>query len=580
MDYKVTITPLEGTELSAGSASSELIAFEAKDEIVFGREPTSDVVFAPDARVVGRKHFRLYRQPSGDYAIEVFGQRYVGLNGTAAVSGETVSDGDTIQLGDKKGPSFRIGVVEMASGGGLAKTLTQMAVVRSGVQMKRLRNTVAALAVVVIAGGAVGYTLLSGEIDDLSALQTEIQEAVGKEFAPAVIDRIRDSAYAVVMVGSDGARTILGTAWPLGDRWLATNAHVASKYDARHEVMLIAPGGKETYLVSDAWIHPGYQAFKDFRTGEAKADPDFVAATEDLPQPSGFDIALLKVDDATFDKGLEVATEEDVRELGPGVKLAYAGYPVEGTATQRSVADNPEPTVKFGYVSSITDFFLFGAGPDHAFLIRHSIPATGGASGSPIFTPDGKIVAVLSGGTVFDSGGARQPSAVLENFAQRIDLLDAFDEPEAAFDAEAAANRWRNVILPRFSRLRQQVLDDTVAALEKAEPGKAVAETVHLNASLAGPDVTTAGPLAFTDHTIPVKAGQRYAVLAYGETGRSISMQLFRDGKAIGFGGAGTSFATIDYPADQDEVLTLRILGEANDPVDYELYVLTADKPA
>jgi len=590
MDARVRIELLDGARLEKGptgpsGGSGEPIAFDAgKDEVVFGREPGSDVVFPPDQRIVSRKHFRLYRQASGHYAIEIFGNRYVELNGTPATSGEVVSDGDVIRLGGKSGPAFRVAIEESHPAGGLERTLTQAKVVRSGEQFRRLRQTVGVLAVVVIAVGIGSYFLFENQaerIDALAALQEEIGQQVADDFDDDVVARLSESAYAVVLANKDETRTLLGTAWPVKDGWVATNAHVANKFDSRgvRKLLVVHPGGDVTHTVIDNWIHPGYATLKDFRSQKGQADADFSAAFRDLPQPSGYDIALLKVDNPeALGAPLDLASPEEIAELGPGDELAYVGYPVEGTVAEKTTADNPQPSAKFGYVSSLTDFFLFRPEPAWpAYLIRHSIPATGGASGSPIFNAQGHVVGVLSGGTVFEAGGKRQASAVLENFGQRIDLLDARFEPEETFNAETAVDHWTTTVLPRFGWHREQIIGDAKAALEAASPGQQAVETLHLEASLGDKDAVAAGTAVYAEHDVDVTAGQSYTFLAYGEIGRSLSVSLFRGDKPIGLAGGGSSFASIDYPAEASETLSLRVLGEKKDPVAYELIVMTTE---
>ncbi len=589
MDFKVTIEALGGGSIKkgpvgAGPDAAGPIAFDAgKEEIVFGREPASDVVFAPEDRIVSRKHFRLYRQESGHYAIEVFGDRYVALNGTPAASGEAVSDGDVIKLGGKEGPSFRIHLQEIAEQGGLERTLTQMKVVRSGEQFRQLRRVVGALAVVVVAVGIGSYVFLDQQASRLDALTT-LQEAIGKkvaaDFSSDMVAKMKNTAYAVVIEGKDGSRTLLGTAWPVGKGLVATNAHVAARFDpgGTRKLLIVHPGNTMTHAVTGAWIHPGYAALKDFRSKEGRADPDFSAAFEGLPQPSGYDVAILEVDKPDqLEPPLPLATADEIAALGPGAKLAYVGYPVEGTTAQRTAADNPEPLAKFGYASSITDFFLFNTDPAQAYLIRHSIPATGGASGSPIFNDKGHVVAVLSGGTVFDTGTARQPSAVLENFAQRVDLLNARFDPANGFDVNRTVTYWRTVVLPRFGRHRQQIVADAAAALEKSAPGQKAVETLDLKASLGDHDAVAAGPAVYREHEISVEPGKHYSIVAYGEVGRPLSLRLFRGDEAVGFAGTGTSFANVDFVGEAAETLKLRVLGEKKDPVNYELFVMTTE---
>ena len=100
----------------------------------------------------------------------------------------------------------------------------------------------------------------------------------------------------------------------------------------------------------------------------------------------------------------------------------------------------------------LTDVFMCRA--DDAkdqLLIQHTVPVTGGMSGSPLVDGSGKVVGIVSGGNTdnfvnevtvpkggdqaantkpsdknkFEIDKMRIPSAALVNFAQRIDLLEA-----------------------------------------------------------------------------------------------------------------------------------------------------------
>ncbi|MCP4381090.1 MAG: FHA domain-containing protein, partial [Hyphomicrobiales bacterium] len=176
MDYRLTIEPIDAASLRKGPAgvSSDadgVIAFEPGcEEVIFGREPNSDVVFPPDQRIVSRKHFRLYRQASGHYAIEVFGDRYVEVNGAPARSGEAVSDGDIIRLGARDGPALRIGLTAGPASSNLARTLTQVKVASTGAQFRTLRRVIAVVAVAVVAVGVGAYVLLENQRERLDTL--------------------------------------------------------------------------------------------------------------------------------------------------------------------------------------------------------------------------------------------------------------------------------------------------------------------------------------------------------------------------------------------------------------------------
>ncbi|MCP4381289.1 MAG: trypsin-like peptidase domain-containing protein, partial [Hyphomicrobiales bacterium] len=452
-------------------------------------------------------------------------------------------------------------------------------VASTGAQFRTLRRVIAVVAVAVVAVGVGAYVLLENQrerLDTLAALQDEIEDRVAAAFDQSTVDTIRQATYAVIAEDREGARTLLGTAWPVAEGQVATNAHVATAFDPQgaRTLRVVHPGGTQAHTVTDVWIHPGYSAFKEFHADARSADPDFRAAFENLPQPSGFDVALMSVDQAAaLHEPLPLATPEELEAFRPGAHLAYVGYPVEGTSAQQTAAENPEPSVKFGYASSITDFFLFASDPDQSHLVRHSIPASGGASGSPIFNKEGHVVAVLSGGTVFDAGGVRQPSAVLENFGQRIDLLKTGLGSGASFDTAARLAYWKAEILPRFRRHRQQIYCDTAAALGAAA-GETAVDAFHVSASLKEPD-EIAGTIAYREHVVDVDAGRPYRFLAYGESGRALSTMLLRDGKPVGFAGTGTSFATIDFTSEATEQVTVRVLGQKDDPIDYELFVIT-----
>jgi hypothetical protein len=84
----------------------------------------------------------------------------------------------------------------------------------------------------------------------------------------------------------------------------------------------------------------------------------------------------------------------------------------------------PTPITQLGNIVAQTDFFLLRRPGKARHLIMHSLPAAGGASGSPIVNRMGEVVAVYNAANVhiadFDD---RIPSAVDINFGQRADLV-------------------------------------------------------------------------------------------------------------------------------------------------------------
>jgi S1-C subfamily serine protease len=93
---------------------------------------------------------------------------------------------------------------------------------------------------------------------------------------------------------------------------------------------------------------------------------------------------------------------------------------------------NPVATMQSGIITSVTDYWLSKSDPGNRLLIQHNLGATGGASGSPVFDTNGRVIGILSAGNIigqvdFDTGKPiRAPSGVMINFAQRVDVLTDF----------------------------------------------------------------------------------------------------------------------------------------------------------
>ncbi len=579
------------------------IVFDAgKDEIVFGRESSCDVVFGADAHMVGRSDSRIYRQPSGYYLIEPLGDHYVEIDGVAADRGQSIADGALLRLGNRqrplmeqlhlgadKGPLMLVRVREVGAAQSPqddGKTRGNWGFVSSGKKFRRLWQAVAGVAVVLLVA-IVGVTIIMkyvvGAISDIRANQEAVSKKVATTFDEAVVRRIRASAYAVTLDDGTGPPTLIATAWPVRPGLLVTNAHVVDGFALRNHAVV---GGRKLFVVkpvdgADAkaqpipvkrvFVHPGYKAFLAFHEHLVQSSPGFEATFKDLPEPSAYDLALLDVG-AGVDLGaaLKPASPEEIVQ---GMTLAYAGYPVEGTAEQRTAAQRPNPSVKFGYVTSVWDFFMQAVQPDHSYLIRHSLPAAGGASGSAIVDSAGNVVAVLSGGTVFTVGGVRQPSAVLENFGQRVDLLTPLLDADKPFDASAESKSWE-ADLPLFNDYQSKAVCGAIRLLQQAVgPGTSVYQLLHRDGPLEGG--AAVAQLLYRDLDVPVKAGHRYSFLAIGTPGYYISLGLFRNGQAEQSGSMSWSFDNFIATAKADETLQLRVFVKKGDPTRFDAYVFS-----
>ncbi len=142
------------------------------------------------------------------------------------------------------------------------------------------------------------------------------------------------------------------------------------------------------------------------------------------------------------------ANTETLYALKPGEPIAYLGFPMEYLLKRNISADNPVASLQCGNIVAVTDFSMQRFDKEGNYLIRHNLPSAGGASGSPIFTRTGEVIALHFGGNIIGQvvggidetisdlakkqGGEyvdRAPSAALVNFGVRVDLLAGVDNP-------------------------------------------------------------------------------------------------------------------------------------------------------
>lgn len=271
------------------------------------------------------------------------------------------------------------------------------------------------------------------------------------------------SVYVVVLRDERGVEHALATAWVVGDGSLATNGHVAQFFervspggDLEGATLLVrSPGGvPHDHRVTGVRIHPGYDVFlklwKEYQpTGMSpEGRLHFLR-----PAGGACDVALLEVDDAeALATPLEIAPYSSLEILGAGDVVGLVGYPSEEMSLGGVNLRHPTPTTQIAHVTAVTNFFLAATDAEDALLVQHSLPVTGGASGSPILDEDGKVVAVLSAGNIELSPlGNRAPSAVLVNFAQRADLVQELIEGEAEEAQAPRSKRWQEGIATLMS---------------------------------------------------------------------------------------------------------------------------------
>ena len=234
-----------------------------------------------------------------------------------------------------------------------------------------------------------------------------------------------DAVALVVLISpsvNNGQPFPIATAWAVGPRVFATNSHVAVPVSE-----LLGKGGS-VYLVINrnpdrklkvikAVYHPRYD----------KEELNFEGKPQAVP---AYDVGLLYTDE-TAPKVFKIAPREELEKLDSGYRVGFLGFPMEGLSGGGVELRSPVATMQSGIVTSVTDYWLAQAPFEKRLLIQHNMGAAGGASGSPLFNSRGEIVAILNAGNIIGSASiedgkvavVRAPSAVMINFAQRIDVL-------------------------------------------------------------------------------------------------------------------------------------------------------------
>ena len=531
----ITIKHLDGP-----LAGKEQSFDNSVDKITLGREGSCQVIYPPEYNVVGKQHFQLERQDSGDYCVKLLGSRYVEIDGVPADSATPVSDGSVLRLGDpKEGPSFRAGI---------EKTRGVLPDTRPQPKVKPWRRVVAETRRLAVYGIGALAVLLAASVAYFALRTTSIEQQIAaanaaatklaqEQFSKAVTDRLLGAVYLVVK-NDGGVPRAEATAWAFAPTKLATNAHVteAIKGTSPGTFYLLGPNG-ERIDIDPAKVksHPGYMAFKPIKsvTGTVRG-----TSFTPLDLTSAYDVGIIEVNPATpLPAPLEVASEDDVKKLDSGIPVAAAGFPSEGLVGSAALAKAPEPTLQFGYISSLKDVFMCRAtDPEHRLLVQHSVPVAGGASGSPMIDASGKVIAIVSGGNVVMMSNPnaaigetkRAPNAALVNFAQRADLLLALDSGSADSELEKERTYWKEAgkIFDRYYQIAVS------AFLSDAKERYAVDEgaTTVMGNDVLDPGKTNSFRLVSKTYTFEAKPGFVYGFIADAESGVPVGINVKKQG--------------------------------------------------
>jgi V8-like Glu-specific endopeptidase len=503
------------------------------ETILFGRDrEVAQVIYPPELTIIGRKHFQLRRMKSGDYRVELFGKVYVAIDGVPAENNMLVKSGSEFRLGNKDGPAFKV-EIELPKG---TEELPVTAVneemsTATGRLGKRMGIGFGAVATVLVALFAYNYCTHK-------TLEEQIEARAQKEFSEATLSRLEAAVYLVAK--DEGGKPLPeATAWAFAPNLLATNAHVTEALkDHLDEFFLVAPDGK--YLkIKSVKSHPGYTEFGNYKqrlgtTRYGKFTP--------LDLINEYDVGIIEVDPSTplpvdpktgQPVTLDLALDGELGALAAGTPVASAGFPYENIKGSATAAKSP-PVLHFGFISSLTDVFMCRADPAHSLLIQHSVPVTGGASGSPLIDTSGKVIGIVNGGNtnVIDDAGPegklRMSNAVEINYAQRVDLLKELTEANARNSFAADQSYW-DTMAAQFDNLFEMSLaafKDLAASRYKVGDGK---ET-PIGDGVLDPGSDKAIKLVQQTFTFDAVPGQIYGFIGDAESGVPIAINVKKAG--------------------------------------------------
>ena len=488
-------------EFLDGQRTGDILEFgDDIESIQIGRDPQRcKVVIPPDVTTVGREHCTLSRV-RGRYYMEMAAEKKVTLEGNLMDTVQAIPEDCVVQIGPG-GPKLRIMTIrvddmaatmqqgidaeELHRRTAAAATVSDVDAVRADAQhSSQVAGVAIAIGAALIVVVGVLYFTFSGEVQDLEetqAINTETVEDLSESMTamgadlPAALEKARESTYLVLLRNPDGTEEPFGTAWVSGKGRLATNAHVAERVESLvdgQDVILRSMAGEREFRAIGSKSHPGYDVFADLWTDYVPIQINAVKDSDPLRSAGiAADVGFIFVDeDADLGSPLVLADRESQDGLKAGDPVGYVGYPVENMALGGVNINKPVPQSQIGRITAVTNYFNAPEEGSDGLLLQHSLPATGGASGSPLINSDGEVVGLLSAVNFIVVGGKRIQAAASVNFAQRSTLIDELSSPDLASMQTRRTGRWQDQIGTLYAsgqiENRAPGLDDLISSWE------------------------------------------------------------------------------------------------------------------
>lgn len=473
-----------------GEQRGQVLEFDRPvGSVRIGRDPhVCQVLFPRDCVAVGREHCALTPQ-SGRWRLDVPDSHRVTIDGFEADAGTVLPavcvlqlgpDGPRLEFKSRSSPDLP-GTAPQGSRPGIQTRLR--ASERASHYSRRIALGSVLLAAILAAVAGRRLTLVETALQltstQLAALEADVREVTEPGQLPVAWSTILRQAEPSVYLLLERRR--VGTAWvekPLATAWvidqpagrLATCAHAAAEFENRPEdAQWVIRGTDPTRaesVIQAVELHPGYAAFtrlwEQHDPQMQTAEATFVAASS---LPPACDVALLTVvAGSNLGPALTTASVEVLHQVQAGDAVAAIGFPAEGLPLAEVASQRPAAKYRIGYVAAVTD--EFGQSPRHSsagLMVQHALPASGGASGSPIFNVRGEVVAIHSAGNpigTVDAGRVESGAALF--VGQRVDLLQELWDGDISVAQAERLQRWQEEVsrlfTPRAEVDRQRIL--------------------------------------------------------------------------------------------------------------------------
>ncbi|MDI3290907.1 FHA domain-containing protein [Polyangium sp. 15x6] len=197
------------------------------------------------------------------------------------------------------------------------------------------------------------------------------------------------------------------TAFAVRPSMLATSAHCIQEAKAKGSVVALENEGRgqARFDVIEMRTHPGYRP-----TDQESITPDVGVVTI-----RGRSTVVL-----------EIATKQELSAMGAGDDVYLIGFP-----GRLMDATNPAATFLAAHIGRVTGASGRPAAYQDAWLVQHDAATTRGSNGSPVWSGQGKVIAVNSGGYLEEGEekiAGRKTEVVKASpykFGMRIDLVEA-----------------------------------------------------------------------------------------------------------------------------------------------------------